>query len=275
VEKVARVREISSHQNPTFRKLKRLLKTQGVDKYRQALIAGRKHIIEVFRDFPRLCTGIVASQKGSIPAEILTKDLPVYRLDPKLFREIDEVGTNHPMLLVHATPLGEWTDDRWPPGCTLFVPFQDPTNVGAVIRSAVAFGVPRAVMLAESAHPFHTKSVRVAGSSLFRIELLKGPSIRQLGKGMFPLITLSPKGRDIKGFRFPPTFGLVPGVEGPGLPTEIKATTSLAVPMEAGVESLNAAMATGIALFLWRAGQRRSKVGGRRLEVRSKPRPES
>jgi tRNA G18 (ribose-2'-O)-methylase SpoU len=254
---VARVREIVSHHNPTFKRLKRLLKTQGVDKYRQTLIAGRKHVIEVLRDFPRQCTGIVVSQKDSIPPEILTKDLTVYRLNPKLFREIDEVGTNHPILLVHTTPLEEWADDRWPPGCTLFVPFQDPTNVGAVIRSAVAFGVPRAVLLAESAHPFHTKSVRVAGSTLFRTELMKGPSIKQLGKTRFPLITLSPKGRDIKRFRFPPTFGLVPGVEGPGLPPEIDASTSLAVPMEAGVESLNAAMATGIALFIWRAGQRR------------------
>jgi len=249
---VVKVREIVSHYNPTFRRLKKLLKTKGVDKYHQTLIAGRKHVIDVLRDFPGQCTGLVVSQKGSIPPEIPTKDLTVYRLDPKLFREIDEVGTDHPILLVHTTPLEDWADNRWPPGCTLFVPFQDPTNVGAVIRSAVAFGVPRAVMLAESAHPFHPKSVRVAGSTVFRIELLKGPSIKQLGRTMFALITLSPKGRDIRRFRFPPTFGLVPGVEGPGLPTEMNESTSLAVPMEAGVESLNAAMATGIALFLWR-----------------------
>ena len=241
------------------------MKTQGVDKYRLTLIAGRKHIIDVLRGFPRQCTGIVVSQKGSIPPEITTKDLTVYRLDPKLFREIDEAGTNHPILLVHTTPLEEWADDRWPPGCTLFIPFQDPINVGAVIRSAVAFGVPRAVMLAESAHPFHFKSVRVAGSTIFRIELLKGPSIKHLGRTMFPLITLSPKGRDIKKFRFPPTFGLLPGVEGPGLPPGINASASLAVSMEAGVESLNAAMATGIALFLWRNGSK--KVEGRRLKV--------
>ena len=253
---MVRAREIVSHYNPTFRRLKRLLKTQGVDKYGQTLVAGRKHIIEVLRDFPGQCTGIIVSRKNSISPEILSKDLTIYRLDPKLFREIDDVGTNHPILLVHTTPLKEWVDDRWSPGCTLFVPFQDPTNVGAVIRSAVAFGVPRAVMLAESAHPFHAKSVRVAGSTLFRIELLKGPSIKHLGKTTFPLITLSPKGRDIRRFRFPSTFGLIPGLEGPGVPSEINASTSLGVPMEAGVESLNAAMATGIALFLWRAGKK-------------------
>ena len=149
------------------------------------------------------------------------------------------------------------SDKQWPPGCTLFVPFQDPSNVGAVIRSAAAFGVRRVVMLREAAHPFHHKSVRAAGSSILRISLLEGPSIRELEKTRAPLITLSPKGKNIARYKFPTTFGLLPGLEGPGFPDNLKRATPLAIPMEPGIESINAALATGIALYLWRRSVKR------------------
>ena len=73
--------------------------------------------------------------------------------------------------------MSAWSDDEpWPDGCTLFVPFQDPENVGAVIRSAAAFGVARVVLLREAAHPFHPRSSRAAGPALFQVPLQVGPA---------------------------------------------------------------------------------------------------
>jgi tRNA G18 (ribose-2'-O)-methylase SpoU len=122
-----------------------------------------------------------------------------------------------------------------------------------VIRSAAAFGVSHAVVLREGAHPYHHKSLKVAGSAIFRLPILAGPSIRELGSLHFPIITLSTKGRDIGKFSFPAEFGLLPGMEGPGLPSDLMHLPSLSIPMSRGVESLNAATATGIALYAWRS----------------------
>ena len=44
-----------------------------------------------------------------------------------------------------------WSDKDHGTGCTLFIPFQDPGNVGTVIRSAAAFGVSKVVLLKEAA----------------------------------------------------------------------------------------------------------------------------
>ena len=125
--------------------------------------------------------------------------------------------------------------------------------MGAVIRSAAAFGVSRVVILKEAAHPYHPKSARAAGSSLLRVPLLEGPWTGELQLSKTPLVTLSPEGRAVGDYPFPPSFCLVPGLEGPGLPETLRRGTVLSIPMQPGVESLNAALATGIVLYLWRA----------------------
>ena len=250
------VKDIDSKDNPTFRKFLRLFKGQGVKKYGLMVLSGPKQVEEILRDFPERCEGIIVREKQAIPDPGLPGSIRAYRLGGDLFREMDLYGTGQPLLVVRVQPLPPWEPHLRPAGCTLFVLFQDPVNVGTVVRSAAAFGVSRLVVLKEAAHPFHHKSVRVAGSAIFRIPLFQGPSIKEMGKGKIPLITLSPEGRDIHTYKFPRTFGLLPGLEGPGLPADLKGTTPLAIPMAPGVESLNAALATGIALYVWRTQQR-------------------
>jgi tRNA G18 (ribose-2'-O)-methylase SpoU len=181
-------------------------------------------------------------------------ELPWYRLSGALFREIDIHGAGSPLALMRVPDIPEWsveTVETWPPGLTLFIPFQDPANVGAVIRSAAAFGAARVVLLSGCANPYHHKSVRAAGTALFRVPLLKGPPLEELEVTGAQLYSLSPEGEGLERAVLPRTLGLLAGGEGPGLPRRFREKRVLSIPMAGGVESLNAAAAVTVALFEW------------------------
>jgi tRNA G18 (ribose-2'-O)-methylase SpoU len=251
------VKEINSRHNHDFQTFLRILKGQGVKKHSLAFFSGPKQVREILTEFPQRCEGLIFSTKHKMPEGILPRSLQKYFLSAELFREIDAFGTNHPVLIIRVPPFPPWDAGASFKGCTLLIPFQEPSNVGAVIRSAAAFGVTSVVVLKEAAHPFHYKSTRAGGSALFRVPISDGPSIQQLGSAKFPIITLSAEGEDIRKFAFPESFCLLPGLEGPGLPLELRHLKLLSIPMERGVESLNAALATGIALYLWHSKRKK------------------
>ncbi len=133
---------------------------------------------EVLARFPEKVLGWLTGGDGPPPPP---SEITWLRLSEALFKELDVAGTHSPLLLVSVPAIAPWSDaDPWPTGCTLFVPFQDPENVGAVIRSAAAFGVARVVLLKEAAHPFHPRSSRAAGTALFQVPIAQGPSLRDL-----------------------------------------------------------------------------------------------
>lgn len=246
------IREVTSESNPTLKLARDLLTGRGIRKHGQALIAGVRVVAEVLARAPdRVEAWLTTADGPPPPVETLTW----LRLADPLFRELDTAGTKAPLLLVRVPEMPEWSDaEPWPEGCTLFVPFQDPENVGAVIRSAAAFGAARVVLLREAAHPFHPKSARAAGPALFQVPLLHGPSIADLAASHAPLIALSADGDDL-ATPWPERFGLVVGLEGPGLPEPLRTGPRRRIPIEAGVESLNAATAAAIALYEMRRGR--------------------
>jgi tRNA G18 (ribose-2'-O)-methylase SpoU len=247
--------EINSSKNPTFKTFLRLRNPRDIRKHGRAILSGPKQTREVLKEFPDQCTGIIFSSRHAPPDFPGTDAIPRYCLSPELFGRMDCFGTKHPVLIVRAESLPRFDGDMSSPGCTLCIPFQDPSNVGAAIRASAAFGVSKIVFLKEAAHPFHPKSVRAAGSNIFRTPLYQGPPLTRLNKFKTPLIILTPGGKAVARFNFPESFCLVPGLEGPGIPEILKGTAQVSIPMAKGVESLNAAMATGIVLYAWQYGR--------------------
>ena len=251
-------KQISSRSNPTFKLLRSLLESRGIRKHGKALLAGWRIIDEVLSNHPDKCLALV-TKKDSKPPDLPSARLPDnftwYQLDKELFDEIDVWNATDYLILVEISEFPHWDPGKASEGCSLFIPFQDPSNVGAVIRSAAAFGVSAIVFLEEAAHPFHPKSVRAASGNLFSTPMFTGPSIDDLDVGDLPLIVLDPKGEDIRSFKPPTSCGLLCGMEGPGVPDAISSSAAIhrvRIPISDAVESLNAAVATSIALYVLR-----------------------
>jgi 16S rRNA (guanine527-N7)-methyltransferase len=254
------IRDITSDSNPLIKVCRDVLTGRGIRKHARAIVSGTRPIAEVLERFRDRAMAWITPTDGP-PPPTSTTGLTWLRLTDPLFKPLDTAGTHAPLLLVTVPKFELWDPIApWPTGCTLFVPFQDPENVGAVLRTAAAFGVSRAVLLREAAHPFHPKASRAAGPALFQIPLLQGPSIQDLQPSEAPYIALATDGDDITTIEFPDTFGLVPGVEGPGLPDQLRSAVRRRIAIAPGVESLNAATATAIALHEWRRQSRQSEL---------------
>jgi tRNA G18 (ribose-2'-O)-methylase SpoU len=134
----------------------------------------------------------------------------------------------------------------------------DPDNVGAIFRTAAAFGADGVLLSPGSADPLYRKAIRVSmGGTLClpfaRLAAWPGALAGLRGAG-FTVIALTPDGvLDIAELAARPPRGalaLLVGPEGEGLSAAARAHADLAVAirMAPGADSLNVATAAAIAL---------------------------
>ncbi|HEU4532612.1 MAG TPA: RNA methyltransferase, partial [Polyangiaceae bacterium] len=129
-------------------------------------------------------------------------------------------------------------------------------NVGGAFRNAAAFGARGVLLDPASCDPLYRKAVRVSvGGALvvpFAHAAGEGELVAALERAGYEVIALSPQGAerlDALG-AVGPRRALLLGAEGPGLPAPLLARLrSARVPMAEGFDSLNVAVACGIALF--------------------------
>jgi 16S rRNA (guanine527-N7)-methyltransferase len=245
------VRSITSEHNPLFKELKKLLTGRGVRKSGQALVSGSKLIADILARQPERCEAWLSREDQTPPPPHGPGRLQWIQLSPALHDELDLFGSHAPLLLVTLPEILPWSSaEGFDDGCSLLIPFQDPENVGAAIRSAAAFGVSQVILLAECAHPFHPKALRASGGTVLGVRLRQGPALGELPAHL-PILALSAEGEDLRQAVFPPAFGLLAGMEGPGLPEPWR-RRALRIPICREVESLNAAAAVSVALYEWR-----------------------
>jgi len=135
---------------------------------------------------------------------------------------------------------------------------QDPENLGSIIRIAAAFGAAGLVLGHHSADPFSRRVQRVSMGNVYRLPIVP---MADVGATLAELRTvhgveswgtvLADDAEPLGTRRRPARLAVVLGGEGHGLSPEVVAACDrrVTIPMRAGVDSLNVAVATGIFLF--------------------------
>ena len=130
---------------------------------------------------------------------------------------------------------------------------QDPRNVGAIVRTAAAFGVGRVVLDKACADPWSPKALRAGMGGHFALSIkVKSDLSEQLNAFKGHLLCTVPRdGMPIDEADLSGKVGWIFGGEGSGLSEQTLRQVPLRVtiPMASGTESLNVAAAAAICLF--------------------------
>jgi TrmH family RNA methyltransferase len=160
------------------------------------------------------------------------------------------------------SPQGIAAEIRLPPqatdlaaagGCVFLDGIQDAGNVGAILRSAAAFGVPVAVLGPGCADAWSPKVLRAAMGAHFSIDLRRSEDlVSDLESFGGSIACAVPHGgvpigeADLSG-----RLGWILGAEGQGVSPALasRAPLKVTIPTRAGVESLNVAAAAAILFY--------------------------
>lgn len=237
------LKEISSKHNPLYRDLKSLTESRGLKESSDFLLSGEKLVHEFTRGTSRL----------KVKYELRTNEMPPTSAHPQLvlaqelFDEIDTLGTHHNILVVEQPLIEATTHAQVLSGWQIVAPLQDPGNLGSIARSAEAFGIKKILLTDSSCHPFLPKVVKASSGSVYRLQW--GRLTREEHLKLYEQtssVALDLDGTDITQFAWPKSGTLLCGTEGPGHPALAKTRVSIRTQ---GVESLNAVVASSIALF--------------------------
>lgn len=135
----------------------------------------------------------------------------------------------------------------------------DPHNVGAIIRSAAAFGASAIIMTQRHSPPERGVLAKAASGGLDHVAIIRVPNLaqalRQLGQRGYDLIGLDSEfSETIDTVSRPDKLALVLGAEGAGLRrlTRDLCDQLVRLPTQGPIQSLNVSNAAAVALFALR-----------------------
>ncbi len=209
-----------------------------------------------------------ALQTGAIPRLLLVRqdepeswqDLPLPAAVParvverRLFDRLSDVQTPQGILAVFPFPNVAPAPVDPAPLALVIDRLRDPGNLGTLLRTAAAAGVNVVYLSPETVDPWNPKVVRAGMGAHFRVPLiaLDATTLDELRQRLpRRMVASAAATRPYDASDWTGAAALVIGGEAEGVGPELKAwgTEEVGIPLDHGVESLNAAVAGAVILF--------------------------
>jgi TrmH family RNA methyltransferase len=223
---------IASHHNPHLKEVRRLARREARARTGRFVAEGEDLLA-------------AADAAGWPPVErycAAGSGLEGVEVAPEALARVSALGSGTRALAVY--------EQRWAPAtgplCVALLGVRDPGNVGAVLRSALAFGASCVALGPGCADPFGPKAVRASMGAVFAVALARIDGVEELPGERVALVARA--GEPLRG-PARADVSLVVGAEREGLAEAAVAACDRVAHIPIESESLNAAMAATVALY--------------------------
>ena len=268
---------ISSTKSSTVKMIQALLtKRKKRVEYGQVIVEGPRMVTDLYNNKktrPLVQKILVSADKWETYSKQFDDDdtllLPA---TPEVLKSCTDTVTNQGIIAICEIPQYDISENGNLSRLFLVLDdLQDPGNLGTLLRSSVATGVAGVFLLPGSCDPWNPKAVRSAMGTTFQVPVIQTSSwddcqqqLEAAGCNKIWAATMSDDGYDSPAAVGKPHFSvdwvsescaLVIGNEGNGLTPALRQAIRdqqiqvVHVPMQPGVESLNAAVCGSVILF--------------------------
>lgn len=237
---------ITSKSNPKIKEFSKLKQKKYIEETGQVLLEGQRMVEEAYRRGIKFIAVLATNSAQN------KFDCPFYQVAEHAFEALSAVVNSQGIVAVVSM---ENPSFSLPKGKFLLLDnISDPGNLGTIIRTAVACNFVEIYCL--NCVDFRNEKVlRSTMGTIFGCKVMQITPQEAKRLGKFNLICADMHGEPALSMPKPTApFGLVVGNEANGVSEEVKklCTVSVTLPMDNGVESLNAAVACGILMYNFR-----------------------
>ncbi len=258
------LRSITSRENPQYKQLKQLATSSQARRKAGLTLLDGVHLCQAWlqhRGAPALCVageGMRAHPEVSaVLAQCEGAGADCLLLPDALFAPLSQV--EHGVALLFVVPVPQASEAVLDGPALLLDGLQDPGNLGSILRTAAAAGVPRVFCSPACVAAWSPKVLRAGMGAHFVLDVIEDIELGTLlESASVPVIATSPHAaQSIYQADLSEPVAWLFGHEGRGVSPDLlaRASMQLTIPQRPAVESLNVAASVAVCLFEQRRQQ--------------------